>query len=152
MEEAFSVRFIIFSNGERYPLLLNHEKKPHWYATLYATTQIRNASKAPNTIAAVLAVIRVLFSWARSQEQNLEYRFSQRNFLNEQELDSLRSYSQTKVEASGNQKIKPVSQNNIERIRGKFNVSESRISSGTHYIRLTYIADYLERKARLTRL
>jgi len=47
MEEAFSVRFITFSNGERYPLLLNHEKKPHWYATLYATTQIRNASKAP---------------------------------------------------------------------------------------------------------
>lgn len=145
MEEIFSVRFITFSNGERYPLLLNHKKKPHWYATLYATTQIRNASKAPNTIAAVLAAIRVLFSWALSQEQNLEYRFSQRNFLNEQELESIRSYSQTKIEESVNQKIiKPVSPNNIERIRGKFNVSESRISSGTHYIRLTYIADYLE--------
>ena len=70
MEEAFSVRFITFSNGERYPLLLNHQKKALWYATLYATTQIRNASKAPNTITAVLAAIRVLFSWALSQEQN----------------------------------------------------------------------------------
>lgn len=43
MEEALSVRFITFSNGERYPLLLNHEKKPHWYATLYATTSIPQA-------------------------------------------------------------------------------------------------------------
>ena len=85
-----------------------------------------------------------MFSWAISQEQNLEYRFSQRNFLNEQELESIRSYSQTKIEEPGNQRIKPVSRNNIERIRGKFNVAESRISSGTHYIRLTYIADYLE--------
>lgn len=97
MEEEFSVRFITFSNGERYPLLLNNQKKPHWYATLYATTQIRNASKAPNTIAAVLAAIRVLFAWTVSQGQNLEYRFSQRNFLNEYELESIRSYSQTKL-------------------------------------------------------
>lgn len=132
MEEAFSVRFITISNGERCPLLLNNEKKPHWYATLYATTQIRNASKAPNTIAAVLAAIRVLFSWAFSQEQNLEYRFSQRNFLNEQELESIRSYSQTRIEEFENQKIKPSSPNSIERIRGKFKVSETRISSGTH--------------------
>lgn len=29
MEKAFRVRFINFSNGERYPLLLNHEKEPH---------------------------------------------------------------------------------------------------------------------------
>ncbi len=42
MEEKFGLRLITFSNGERYPLLLNHEKKPHWYATLYATTQIQH--------------------------------------------------------------------------------------------------------------
>jgi hypothetical protein len=91
-----------------------------------------------------LAAIRVLFSWALSQEKNLEYRFSQRNFLNEQELESIRSYSQTRIEEFENQKIKSSSRNSIERIRGKFNVSETRISSGTHYIKLTYIADYLE--------
>lgn len=143
MKEKFSVSFTTFSDGERYPLLLNEKGQPHWYATLYATTQIRNASKAPNTIAAVLASIRILFSWSCSQKQNLEHRFSQRKFLNEQELESLRQYTQTKTEGSDNQKIK-IFPRKIEKIRGAFKASKDRISSGTQYIRITYIADYLE--------
>lgn len=57
MEEKFSIKPLTLSNGERYHLLLSQQGKPHWHAT----TQIRNASKAPNTIVAVLSAIRVIY-------------------------------------------------------------------------------------------
>src|SRR3990167_902021 len=144
MEEKFSIRLTTFSNGERYPLLLNQQGQPHWHATLYATTQIRNASKAPNTIVAVLSAIRILLSWSFSRNQNVESRFSQRNFLNEHELESLRQYTQMmKTNESSEQKIIKISRR-IEKLRGNIKTSEARISGGTQYIRMTYIADYIE--------
>jgi len=143
MEEQFSVRFITFTDGERYPLLLDQQKQPHWYATLFATTQIRNACKAPNTIAAVLAAIRILLSWSTSRGQGLESRFSQRNFLAGHELESIRFYAQIKADESDIYKISNLSRKK-EKTRSIFKSSEERISSGTQYIRLTYIADYLE--------
>lgn len=144
MEEKFSIRFITFSNGERYPLLLNQQGQPHWYATLYATTQIRNASKAPNTIVTVLSAIRILLSWSFSRNQDIESRFCQRNFLNEHELESLRQYTQMmKTNERSDQKIIKISRN-IEKLRGNIRISEGRISGSTQYIRMTYIADYIE--------
>ena len=59
-KNEYKVKFIKFSDGERYPLLINSTGIPHWSVTLFTTTQIRNASKAPNTIAAVLSAIKVL--------------------------------------------------------------------------------------------
>src|SRR3990167_320386 len=144
MEEKFSIRLTTFSNGERYPLLLNQQGQPHWHATLYATTQIRNASKAPNTIVAVLSAIRILLSWSFSRNQDIENRFSQRNFLNEHELESLRQYTQMmKTNEFSDKKIIKISRS-AEKIRGSIRISEDRISGSTQYIRMTYIADYME--------
>lgn len=144
MEEKFGIKLITFSNGERYPLLLNQQGQPHWYATLYATTQIRNASKAPNTIVAVLSAIRILLSWFFSRNQDIESRFCQRHFLNEHELESLRQYTQMmKTNESSEHKIIKFSKR-IEKLRGNIKLSEARISGSTQYIRMTYIADYIE--------
>lgn len=106
MKEEFRVRFIKFIDGERYPMLLDQEGQPHWYATLYATTQIRNSGQAPNTIAAVLGSLRILFSWSLSRRINLEDRFSKREFLTLQELESIRFYTGTKVEELEESKTK----------------------------------------------
>lgn len=106
MEKQFSVRFITFADGERSPLLLKPDKQPHWYATLYATTQIRNAGKTPNTIASVLAAIRILLSWSLSRGQDLEHRFSQRDFLTEQELESIKCFTQIRDDQQQNKVIK----------------------------------------------
>jgi integrase len=144
MQEKLSIRLITFSNGERYPLLLNQQGQPHWHASLYATTQIRNASKAPNTIVAVLSAIRILLSWSFSRNQDIENRFCQRNFLNEHELESLRQYTQMiKTHEPSDQKIIKISRR-IEKLRGNIKISEARISGSTQYIRMTYIADYIE--------
>ncbi len=145
MEEKFSIRLITFSNGERYPLLVNQQGQPHWYATLYATTQIRNASKAPNTIVAALSAIRILLSWSSAHNQNVEHRFRQRCFLNEHELESLRQYTQT-IKANNeapDQKVITFSRR-IEKIRGNNKAAEGRVNGSTQYIRMTYIADYIE--------
>jgi integrase len=145
MEEKFIVRFIVFSGGERYPILLNSNGQPHWYPTLYTTTQVRNASKAPNTIAAVLAAIRVLLGWSHIFNHDLEYRFSHRKFLNEQELESLRHHIQAKADDFNELKRgKGGNVCRIENARGVLEKIEGRISSSTQYIRMTYIADYLE--------
>lgn len=92
-----SVRLVTFSDGERYPLLIGGQGLPLWYPTLFITTQVRNASKAPNTMAAVLSALRVLMVWSQSYGVDLESRFANRLFLNEQEVESLCRHAQTKA-------------------------------------------------------
>lgn len=136
----YKSRLVVLSDGERYSLLVDESGSPHWHATLYATTQVRNASKAPNTIQAVLGAINLLFSWNDENSIDLESRFSQRKFLSASEVESLRAYAQAK---------KPAGDASRNKTRGKrvfgvdISVPPSRVSSATHYNRLTYIADFL---------
>lgn len=139
------VRFAKFADGERYPLLLDERGLPLWYPTLFTTTQFRNVSKAPNTMVAVLAALRVLMHWAQSSQIDLEHRFARRLFLNEQEMESLCSYLQTKDFEN------ELQEKNIIRIkrrnedsRGGIQLVESRVSSSTQYIRISYSAEYLK--------
>lgn len=53
-EARFITRFVVFSRGERFPMLLEEAGRPHRFSTLYLTIRKRNANKAPNTMLAVL--------------------------------------------------------------------------------------------------
>lgn len=86
LEHSYRIRPLTLEGGERYPMLLDCHGMPHWYATLFVTTQLRNAGKAANTMMSVLAAIRALLVWANRNGVELEHRFSQRAFLNDQEL------------------------------------------------------------------
>jgi integrase len=141
----YKVKFTKFSDGERYPLLVNGKGIPHWHVTLFTTTQIRNANKAPNTIAAALSAIKVLLDWTHSFEIDLEARFAQCSFLNEQELESLRCYTQSK----SSKKIKKILKvipfpRASERSRSAIEKNTNKISFSTQYIRMTYQNEYLE--------
>jgi len=141
----YSVRQICFSNGERYPLLFDEHGQPLWFPTLYATTQFRNASKASNTMAAALSAIRVLITWSDFSGINLELRFARRAFLNELEIESLWRHTQTKIADSGEQQLILIrKKRGQESARGMVQTADSRVSGMTHYIRISYIADYLE--------
>lgn len=146
-KEKYSVRFIKFSDGERYPILVNDKGIPHWYVTLFTTTQVRNASKASNTAAAVLSAIRVLLSWACLCNIDLESRFAKRKFLTEQELESLRSHTQAKsaddLKTRNPKKVVPL-RRSTEGARRAIQVNINMVSSSTQYIRMSYIAEYLE--------
>src|SRR5699024_4058225 len=100
MTRKLLLRQTVLRNGERYPLLLDSHGQPSWYPTLYATTQLRNASKASSTISSVLAAIRLLLAWYDVEGIELEKRLARRDFLRIQEVESLCRYMQTKANVS----------------------------------------------------
>jgi len=127
-------------------MLLDEKGVPHWYATLFITTQVRNGSKAPNTMLASLSSIRMLFSWASARSIDLEARFAHGELLRDAEIESLRNYSQTRFDSLGqpNNEFVRAALRRRENARAAPRPSSPRVSGGTHYIRLTYMAEYLE--------
>lgn len=147
MADKFRMRLTTFSDGERYPLLLDQNGVPHWHTTLFTTTQVRNASKAPNTMAAVVSSIRLLLGWAQSNSIDLDGRFARQKFLTTQELESLCSYTQAKgAEPEIRSTVSTVSKlpRANERARAKPRPREDRVTGTTQYIRMSYVADYLK--------
>tara|TARA_R110000868_G_scaffold284320_5_gene544797 strand:- start:1212 stop:2483 length:1272 start_codon:yes stop_codon:yes gene_type:complete len=142
----FCIKNIKFRDGERYPLLLDEKGIPHWNITLYITTKIRNSNKASNTISAILSSLKVLLCWSYSIGIDLEDRFSQKKFLTDQELESLRNYLQVKKARSNSFDLNVNIINFKKRsYRSLSSVTDKtkRVSLITQYIRMSYIADYL---------
>lgn len=141
------IQTVVFSDGERFPVMLDGSGVPHWHATLYVTTQVRNASKAPNTMQAILSAVRTLLVWAGERGVDLESRFARREFLIESEMESLRAFTQAKIVApepdKEDRKIVRLPRR-VESARLGMMSLVPRVSSQTQYIRLTYIADFLE--------
>ena len=63
LNRVYKLETILFSNGERFPLLINEETGiPDFYSTLWVTTELRYRS-AVNTIRNKLGVIQWLMDW-----------------------------------------------------------------------------------------
>jgi len=138
-------RFVKLANGERRPLLIESSGIPHFYATLFITTQARNAAKAPNTQLAILLAIRYLMSWAESNRINLEERFVNQQFLTETELESLRTFTQSHMGSIASEDSEVIVISRLdEGARVRLHKALSCVSSSTHYIRITYIAKYID--------
>ena len=134
------------SSGERYSMLTGSDGLPLWYPTLFATSQLRNAAKAPNTIEAHLNAIKLLLEWTNSHEIDLKQTFSAMKFLTVEQIESLCSY----LKQDRNQRMKrkksnviPIRMANKERIRASLTQSKT-VAKQTYYIRISYITDYLE--------
>jgi integrase len=141
----FRLKFVIFTDGERVPILSDECGIPLWYPTLFVTTQVRNASKAPNTMLAVYSAIRIFLAWAESLGLSLEARFARKHFLTEAELESFRAYCQGRINSvhTPQQKFKANGKGK-EAARANLQQAITGVSSATQYVRLTYVADYLE--------
>lgn len=137
--------FFRLSDGERLPLLIESSGLPHWYATLFITTQARNASKAPNTLLAMLSAVRSLLAWADSRAIVLEDRFANQQFLGDAEIEALRALSQTRTPSvpPSNTKVAVIGRL-VEGARARLCKADARVATGTQYIRMTYMADYLD--------
>ncbi|WP_116601241.1 site-specific integrase [Cupriavidus alkaliphilus] len=127
------------------PMLLDGHGVPVYLPTLYVTTQIRNASKAPNTMLAVLDALRWLLRWADGRGISLEQRFKAKVFLNDTEIESLRAFAQTKSAVRGQARPKVIAiPRRTEGARlSRTASSPARISTNAHYVRLSYIAHYV---------
>ena len=143
----FRIRVVKFADGERYPILTDTQGTPHWHATLFVTTQLRNNSKAANTIVANLAAVRDLLRWAARSAIDLEQRFATQNFLTEQEIEAL---CHATVLPTAPQHLSPPPVRrvplNLESAWAPARKSartEPQVAGTTKYKRITYVTTYL---------
>ncbi len=142
----FRLFFVIFSDGERVPVLTDQAGNPHWSATLFSVTQIRNAGKAPNTTFAALGAVRSLLAWADKRGVQLEERFARREYLTEAEIESLANHARSSFrspEGGGKVVISLPRLRRVEGARAQIEASDRGVSAGTQHARLSYIAKYL---------
>lgn len=100
-------------------------------------------------MAAALSAVRSLMKWSQRNEVDLEARFKNRQFLNDQEIESIKSFAQQKYSVK-NVDDKPTgtvvrfSKRRMESARAGLRRAKDNVMSTTQYIRMTYMANYLE--------
>jgi hypothetical protein len=83
----------VLPGGERVPMLHDEQGLPLFYPTLFATSQLRNAGAAVNTIRNKLADIVVLLRWEQQQGRDLTSEFAHGDFLSIADVVSLRDFA-----------------------------------------------------------
>lgn len=138
----------VLGEGERVPMLHDEQGVPLFYPTLFATSQLRNAGAAVNTIRNKLADLVVLMRWEQKRGRDLIAEFRNGRFLSVADVDSLRDFAkldmrhwQADGEASSHQRDSV-----IDFIEAKVARKQSQPTVGgqQHFNRLSTFADYLE--------
>ena len=138
----------VLGGGERVPMLHDAAGLPLFFPTLFATSQLRNAGAAVNTIRNKLADIVVLLRWEQVRERDLIADFASGHFLSVADVVSLRDFARLdmrKQAGSGAGKDAP-GYGVTEFLEAR--VAQRRplpaIGGQQHFNRLSTIADYLE--------
>ncbi|WP_313145009.1 site-specific integrase [Stenotrophomonas sp.] len=138
----------VMQSGERVPMLQDELGLPLFYPTLFATSQLRNAGVAVNTIRNKLADLIVLLRWEATSRRDLVSEFQDGRFLTIADVVSLRDFAKLDMR---NWKL---DEPGMERPSGRvLEFLEARLAScraqaaigpQQHFNRLTTFADYLE--------
>lgn len=88
---------LIFSDGERYPMLVDDAGLPHFWVTLFMTTQVRPNSAQATTMAAYITAIRHFMLWEEAQRRDVFKEFYNLQFLETIDAESLRSHCMLKT-------------------------------------------------------
>lgn len=139
------VRTFRFASGERYPCLIDGDGAPELMPTVYATSMLRNANKAPKTIEAHLRAIALFGEWSSKLHVSAERRLLKGDVLSVPELDSLSDYLRLKNEGRGQdrQKTNRRPHCGIEAARARPKQSASAVARCTAANRLRYVRDYI---------
>ena len=123
MSDSFRTTSFSMSSGERYCLVIDRVTElPIYYPNLFITTQLRNKSDSFSTMLSAANNIAILLRFLEDRDINLEERILSRDLFETYELDDLRDFTQ--------QRFSKVA-------------DEGVVSSITHYMRLTTIAQYI---------
>ncbi|MEK6202437.1 MAG: site-specific integrase [Psychrobacter sp.] len=123
MSDSFRTTSFSMSSGERYCLVIDRVTElPIYYPNLFITTQLRNKSDSFSTMLSAANNIAILLRFLEDRNINLEERILGRDLFETYELDDLRDFTQ--------QRFSKVA-------------DEGVVSSITHYMRLTTIAQYI---------
>ncbi|PKH65735.1 integrase [Psychrobacter sp. 4Dc] len=123
MSNSFRTTSFSMSSGERYCLVIDRVTElPIYHPNLFITTQLRNKSDSFSTMLSAANNIAILLRFLEDRNINLEERILGRDLFETYELDDLRDFTQ--------QRFSKVA-------------DEGVVSSITHYMRLTTIAQYI---------
>ena len=129
----------VMNSGERYCLLVDSCGLPLYFPSLYVTTQVRNRSLSLSAMESTLSGISVLNSYFLDNGKNIEKMFSERQLLNDFELDGIRDYCQKNFRS---QKENRGFKEGVS-LKQLKSLGET-VSSETEYVRLTVISKYLK--------
>lgn len=93
---------LILSSGERYPVLLNDDGLPHFWVTLFMTTQIRPGTSKQTTMTAYISDIRHFMLWEKTLKRDVFKDFHNLEFLDENDALLLRDHCLQKASAVKN--------------------------------------------------
>ncbi len=139
--ESCSIEDFVFPNGERYCLLIDDASGlPHYYTTLFITTQGRQASDAVATMKSKLVAIKVLMVFCREHGIDLQERFTRKKYLETEEVHALADFCTKFMDSRRRDRTSP---RVVPFKRGTLKV-EPTVQSATTYVRLIHITEYLK--------
>lgn len=146
----FRVKILVFSDGERYPILLKADGNPAFMPTLYVTTMVRSANHAAKTLELHLRAIAHFYAWASIENLDIESRFARGEKLNLHELDAIvracrakyDGISRTRNEPSGQMRARKVV--SLEKLRSSSPGKKLEVTGETAAARVRVIRDYLD--------
>lgn len=149
MGPTFRVRIVVFTSGERFPVLLDQQGCPLFRPTLFALTQVRGRNLSTSTISNVLRAIVVLEHFLAAQGIDIDDRLEYGDLLSVAEVEGLvRSSRQPLAElgfratASCIQSKKPVQAREAVRAR-PLGQHLKEVAPQVASTRLLYIRSYL---------
>jgi len=98
----YRLETVLFSNGERFPLLVNEKTGiPDFYSTLWVTVELRNQS-AVNTIRNKLGTIQWIMIWEKRNNLVISDLIHNKVLLTESQLESLIRHMRINVKKQKN--------------------------------------------------
>jgi len=144
-----SIEQLIFSNGERYPILMDDEGMPDFWITLFITAKIRPKA-TQNTITSYISDLRHFLLWEQIEGRDVIAEFQKLQFLSDIDCLSLRDHCLLKTDGArkwNRQKNK----SSVRKICNEFPLSPrllDRVSGNHARNRISRIAEYLAFTAR----
>lgn len=132
MRKSFGTTAFSMNSGERYCLVVDQiTQPPVYHPNLFITTQIRNKSDSFSTMLSAANNLVIFLEFLKERNIDLEERVISREFIGINELDDLRDYTQKRLPKT------------INRNSSRIGKAENVVSSITHYMRLTTVAQYI---------
>ena len=145
----FQTRSFVMPSGERYCLLFEKTSAiPLFYPNLFVTTQVRNNSKSLSAMESALSGVKVLLTFCEEREINLSERFLKRHYFTLGELDGIRDHCQDhhgKTRTNSVHQLRSISSTKTKKKTAR------KTGLASEYMRLTYIAKYVEWLATILR-
>jgi integrase len=139
-----TISFIVFEDGERYPMLMNEDGFPDFWMTLFVTAKLRPGHKA-SSIENTMRNILHLRLWEQIENRDLVAEFTNGQILSKDDVERIRDHCLLNT-SDLKKELKITYSPNVASILAHYPTAKRKALrvSWTHYgNRLSHIASYL---------